>query len=221
MELAFAGSTRMNLTNYLDYIVVESFPESEVFLTDAKYIPLLPSWKDQVENRSSNLIFLRRFNISAPGTCFLAYYSDEPAAPTELMSMITKIDEDDAKIICIWVNSIVHLVQVMYERIETEGAYMELPEWAMKDLFVIDPRELTQKERDSLLEVFDQVSNVEFPSIMDQVSRPNNAKMMVDEAVLSVLGYSKNEVRELLARLNAAMKEEIASLKNMMGGGIN
>ena len=59
---------------------------------------------------------------------------------------------------------------MIVERIETEGSYMELPEWAMKKLLVIDMFKISEKHQSQLLNLFTEIKNTNFPSLVEQFS---------------------------------------------------
>jgi len=212
-----SGIGIIDATDQLDYVVVNEFPEADGFF-GKKTTKLLSEWKKQVEDRSSFIALARRFDISASGTKLLAFYSSKLMAPTEVMSLITNLPEEEAKILTLWVNSTPHILQAVVERIETRGAYMELPEWAMKHILVLDPSKLSKIEKKELVAIFDKISKNDFPSLMEQLKVSFHLRVEIDRAVLGVLGFGDDEINRLLDYLYPALANEIQQLKTLMQG---
>jgi hypothetical protein len=86
---------------------------------------------------------------------------------------------------------------MVVERVETEGSYMELPEWAMKDLFIIDSETLTKKQQTSIITLFERISKIPFPSIMIQLEKEFPIRDEIDKLFLDILGIKEIGVKEL------------------------
>ena len=95
---------------------------------------------------------------------------------------------------------------------------MELPEWAMKYILVLDPLKLSKKEKGELLGVFNKISKKDFPSLMEQLKSGFHLRVEIDRAVLRVLGFGDDEINRLLDHLYPALANEIQQLKTPMQG---
>jgi hypothetical protein len=214
-----SGVNRIDVTEELDYVVIENWDRSEFTrfqdaigtkLTDS----LLRSIKSDTDRRFGNLFLVRRMNLSAPHTNALAFYSSVEAAPTKLMWSIN-IPDEQSKILVTYLNSSINLLQTLLFRAETEGAFMELSGYILDDFLVIDSQKLGSKERKILLDVFDKTRNIKFPSILDQLKNKHPSRRLIDTAWLNVLGY-EGDIDSLLNRLYDSLANEIELLRKLM-----
>jgi len=215
-----SGIRKMDITNELDYIVVDNFFKDNHFFLD-KYGNVkkeISSWKTDVENRQANIVINRRFDISAPGTSCISFYSEELMTPTKLLFAIKNVEKSDAKIINLWLNSSMNLLQVLLERAETRGAFLELSGYILDNILILNPSKLLEKNKRNLIKLFEQVKDTEFTSLLKQLENNHTVRKKIDKGILSVLGFSEKEIEDLLKYLYKALYQEIRILKSLMGG---
>ena len=91
---------------------------------------------------------------------------------------------NDARILSLWFNSTLNIIQIISERSETEGAFLEISEYMVKEFRTINPTKLTEGERDLLLKTFEDVLYTEVPSILEQLREENKVRQKIDQAIL-------------------------------------
>jgi hypothetical protein len=165
----------------------------------------------------ANVVISRRFNISAPGTRLLAYFSINAFAGVDMWH-VKKLKDDDAKIFCVWFNSTPNLLQILIDRTETEGAWMKIHEYQLAKSVVLNVGKLTDKQRNLLLQLFEKLRNQEFPSILQQLNKINPLRTEIDRVVLKILGFSDTQIQRLIDQLYSLLAEEIEKLKTLMEG---
>jgi len=215
-----SGLNTIDLSNSQDYIVMEPFEGIERFLPSksvGNFRKHYKSWKEYVRSRFGKFLISRRFDLSATGTCFLAYYSTEPTTGQNLWSL-KGVSEEEARILSLWFNSTPNLLQVYLQRMETRGAWMEINDGMINDFLLPDIRSLNNKERRNLLDLFERIKNKEFPSILDQLKTEFAPRREIDTVILQLLGYSSEEAAQLLDYLYPALASEIEKLKTLMEG---
>lgn len=74
---------------------------------------------------------------------------------------------------------------------------------------------LSEKERTTLLKVFDNIKAVEFPSLLNQLETNYWARSYLDKSILTVLGFKEEEVDEILPKLYHVLAEELRSTKEI------
>lgn len=205
---------KIDVTDLLDLIIVKGFSGIEQVMKNPSNIK---KWRKYVEPRLANLVISRRFDISATGTRFLAYYSGIPMVGVD-MWCIQGMSDDDAKILSLWFNSTLNLLAMLIHRTETRGAWMKLHEYAMNEMQMLDPKKLKKHERDRLLQHFETVKNVSFPSILEQMKTKFSPRKELDIMFLQMMGYSDDEITQLLDNLYPALANEIEKLKTLMAG---
>lgn len=171
-------------------------------------------WRDKFDHRKSNVLFARRFDLSAPGTSLLAFYSDIPVIGVD-MWCIRQLEGERAKVLTSWLNSTLCLLQILICRTETRGAWMKVHNYMLGDMLIPDYDKLSKLELKHLLEVFESVKGGRFPSLMDQLRKKHQSRRIIDKAWLKVLGY-KGNADTLLDRLYISLANEIDLLKRLM-----
>ncbi|AFU59198.1 putative N-6 DNA methylase family [Candidatus Nitrososphaera gargensis Ga9.2] len=212
------GISTIDITDKLDFVVIDKFEDIDSFFGHQfKSFAKLDKWRRYVESRVANLTVNRRFNISAPGTNLLSFFTSEDATPAKIMWCIQNIRINDAKILCLWFNSTINIIQVLAQRSETEGAFLELSEYMLAEFSVLDPSKLREAEREELIKVFDEIKKSELPSILEQLKNEHPARQKIDRTILKVLGFNGRQIDEILAYLYPALTKEITRLKSLMG----
>lgn len=211
---------KIDITNMTDYVIVDNFEQARQYFRQSiqrVHPPRWSDWREYVEQRMSKLAVVRRGDLSADGTCSLAFYSEHPFAPPGV-AWSAKVDDDAAKVLCLWFNSTLSILQLLLERKETRGAFLQLDEYVLEGLKVPDITSVNPHARRLLLDSFEKVRNVPLPSILEQLKTGHEARRAIDLAWLGVLGY-KGDREKLLARLYASLSEEVELLRRLMAEG--
>lgn len=209
-----ANNYRMDLSKETDFVVIEDFPESDKFFIGERksLAKILPRWKEYVMERMGNLILLRRFPINAPGTIHLCYYSSQPIAGPGT-TWVATLPEEEAKILCLWFNSSLHLAQILCERIE--DIWLDVHKYILENMLVLNPRALRESERKKLLELFEETSKQSFPCLKEQIDSNFTLREKLDKTILEILGFSVEDSDELIPKLHEAIKRHFSILESM------
>lgn len=209
-----AGNSKMDLTSDTDFVVIRDFPESNTFFFGERrvYKKVLSRWEKYVRARMGNLIIQRRFPINAPGTIHISYYSSTPVAAPGT-TWIANLPDEDAKILCLWFNSSIHLAQIFHERIE--DIWLDVHKYILKNMLVLNPRSLKPRQKRMLIKVFEEVSHVQFPSLERQYEKPLEERRKIDLAILGVMGFKREESEQLLVELYTAIRRQFKILKEI------
>jgi hypothetical protein len=214
---------KMDITSITDYVVADEFCGLKEFISGTlrKFKPptgFWSIWKNYVNERIGQLVLVRRVDLSAPGTSLLAFYSQKPVAPPGVAWLIKTTSDDEAKILSLWFNSTISILQILLNRKETRGAFMQIDEYVLKEFKIPDLRKFSEGELKTLLEIFEFVKDIEFTSILHQLKTRHQAREMIDKAFLRILGYEDN-VDILLEKLHTSLVHEIEVLKKLMMEG--
>jgi type I restriction-modification system DNA methylase subunit len=215
-----SGMNIIDLSDSQDFVVIEPFEGIERLLPSKSvqnFKRHCESWRQYVRSRFGKFLVSRRFNLSASGTHFLAYYSREPTTGQNLWSLKGANDEE-ARILSLWFNSTLNLLQVYLQRVETEGAWMEINDGMLNSFLLLDIGSLSKNEKKQLLDLFEKIGMTESPSILDQLKNEFAPRKKLDIMLLRIMGYSENDADLLLDYLYPALAEEIEKLKTLMEG---
>jgi hypothetical protein len=216
-----SGVNTIDLSEKLDFILVNSFNGWETFFLNKntnRIVQEMPMWRSYVEERLSRLAVAFRFDMSAKGTTLFAWYSTRPMAGCGVVWNIKGLSGEQAKVLSIWFNSTVYVLQIYLNRVETRGAWMQLHKYVMDDLLTLHPLKLSTNQKNMLLKTFEEVKDTEFPSFLRQLKDRFPARIAIDKAILRVLGFGDDEINRILNYLYPALANEIEQLKTLMQG---
>ncbi len=211
-----SGISKIDITDELDYVIIDKWEQYDDFQSVAgiKISKLdLERIKKAIENRIGNLHMVRRLDLSAPGTNGLTFFSSERCSPTKLFWSLN-IPDECAKILALFFNSTINILQVLLSRSETRGAFVEISKYILQDFLTINPEKLSENEKGLLLNIFQEVKDVELPSILTQLKDKHPVRKKIDEAFLQILG--KNIDLDIIYEKVA---NEIEVLKKLMSEG--
>ncbi len=236
----------MDVTNLEEFIVADKFPNSAKFLRLSEVGGVRWStWQTYLSSRTSNLGLADRFNIAAGGTRHVAYYDEEGRVWARIPAAISGLTSEEARILAMWFNSTPGLIQLIIERMPTEGAWMQFHKFILKELRVPNPRILATPARKRLLAAFDKLKSIEFPSIREQFVRLSTVRDSqlvdrivrnfggevaaqrgigfkprenLDAAVLEAVGMNEEKSEHLRSWLYDAALESVLVLHQLMAG---
>lgn len=219
-----ANLKNMNIKDLNDYIIVNEFPHLREVISDAFNINAnevdyseLNKWNEKVINRTSNTFHIRRFDLTAPGTIHIGYYSELERAPTGLTWVFKYLDEYFSKYITLWNNCSIHILQVLIYRKETRGGFMAIDSYNFEDYKVPNPNCIDDEAKKNCLSLFTELSNIEFPSIKNQLENNFEGRKKLDEFFLSLIFPTQN-IEQFGISLREKLLQEIKNLKKQMNG---
>jgi hypothetical protein len=212
------GIRKIDVNKDHDYIVRKEFPEFAKVLT-------LSKWKGrfiwEMINKKieqlgeSRLVIPDKIRLSSENTHVLGIYSEEPLILSNLFFTYRDLAEEKCKILCLSLNSIITLSQFMSLKAETLGGYIRLSanDWSLTTQ--LDYDKLDNRERNVLLELFNELRDVEFPSIIEQLQNRFWARVKMDKTILQILGFSNSEIEKCLYRVYDSLVNELKATKGM------
>jgi hypothetical protein len=131
------------------------------------------------------------------------------------MWSITRIGKEHSKILALWLNSTLNLLQTLILRTETRGAWMKVHDYMLSEMLVPNFINLSKVNMRRLMKTYDAVRNVRLPSILAQLRGRHPTRKLIDTAWLNTLGY-KGDVEGFLNKLYDSLANEIQLLKELM-----
>jgi len=212
-----SGTGTMDISDSLDYMVKSKFPKIDKLIDEkaSKILKNVKQWNKLV--KKANILLSRRFDLSAPGTKHLAFFSLVPTFGVDMWD-ISGFNKEDSKIVTVWLNSTVNILQMLINRTETRGAWMKLHQYQIRNSLIPNLKTLTPEERKNLLILFRKMKKLEFPSILNQLKDRHPLRVETDRTVLKLLGFNDDEIDRILDFLYPALANEIEQLKTLMAG---
>jgi len=217
----FSGMNMIDISNELDYMIAEEFPKIGEFLSVGRGRKVSANffkvWKRYIDGLAGNLLLANHVDVSAPGTSALAYYASTPVIVPRSMWSI-KVPDDAGKILALWLNSTLGLLQTLMLRRETRGAYIWLVASTIREFMAPNLDSIPQKELQMTLRLFNEMRYKQLPNILEQLNTRSQDRVQMDRLMLRLLGLGDDEINRILDYLYPALANEIEQLKTLMQG---
>ena len=103
------------------------------------------------------------------------------------------------KILSLWLNSALGIIQVLTVRTETEGAWIEFKKPNLESLPVLDPRLLTHDQINEFVVLYESVSHQNLLNISQ--ADVDETRQAIDDGIARILSLPDYSVlRDLLSR---------------------
>jgi len=189
----------------LDFVFKEEFKNYHALLKKkVNYIPEPFPWKN---HKRSNifvgpyfLVFPRKIRLDSKQTHLISHISQEELSCTvPSLYYLKNSDLNALKIFCLFLNSIVSILQILILKSETLGAgWFELmkSDWVIYKF--IDISKITHEEKQRLLKLYDSIKNIEFPNLLIQLKERFWARIEIDKMILETLKINQINQKQIL-----------------------
>ena len=219
----FAYINQYDLTGKEDLVVAKPFPRIDKLfhgIYGARAVKMLPAvraeWARVVKSGSSRLIVQGRVNLAAPGTMLIALRSKRSVFMCSFMWGISNLSATNEKAMVMWLNSAVFFYLLLSRHTATQGSWVKLHKKNLMKIQMLDPTRLPKKAKARLVKQYNELSNYEWPSILDQYRSPSQERKKLDREVLSVLGVEGEEAEGVLALLYGAITTALRIMQQAM-----
>jgi len=162
------------------------------------------------------LLIPRKIRLDSPNTYVISIFSEEKlysAGPSLYYFKAESYSKEELKILNLYLNSVLTIIQIFLYKSETlGGGYFELMKSDWNRFKVIDINKLNRDEKYILLELFEKLSKVEIPPIIEQFENRFWARIELDRTILKILGFSNKEIDEWLPEIYDIIVEELKTI---------
>lgn len=238
-----AGRDKFDLSSLEEFVVSRRFRNHRNFLSISGLEPntLSAKWRKYIERRICNLGIIETLHVDSSGTYFFAYYTKKPRVFGSSFWNVIGLDEEEAKILAIWLNSTINLAQLFIERVPT--GWFKVRGYTFNELQLLYKSKLASKELEDIKTLFGKIRKVSFPSLWKQLAmnisketlkdewkgklseifpdfkkylgRKFRARREIDEQILEILGFKKKGINDTLEWLYPALLRELYILKKL------
>lgn len=208
-----------DITKRHDHLIFDDFEGFDILMTFSKWKNKKAfSWKnvqDEVKKKKTFLAIARRFNLHSKNTHHFAFVSDKEFITPHTFKIMRCDTLRESKIHCLFLNSIITLMEVIQLKEQTTGDYADIMESDLVLMNTFDLDKLSTNETQILLKLFEKLRNVEFPSIIEQLENRFWARVELDKTILKILGFSDGEINEWLPKVYDTLVSELKSMKGV------
>ena len=198
-----------------DYFIQEGIKGFDTIL-------MLSKWKDKkrftwdlvdknVAGKETHLAVARRFRPNSKNTHFFAFYSDDKFIVPHTFKII-QAKKEESKLQSLYLNSVLGLLNIISLREQTTEGYTDIMESDLKLFSTIASEQLSKKEIERLDDLYLKLKNIEFPSIIEQLESRFWARVELDKTILSIIGFSDEEVNQWLPKIYDALVRELKAI---------
>jgi len=198
-----------------DYFVKEEFEGFDSIMSFSK-------WKDkkgfnwnsvrkEVADKATYLALARRFRPNSKSTHFFAFFSNDRFISPHTFKII-RVSEEEGKLQSLFLNSVISLLCIITLREQTTEGFTDIMESDLNYFTTLNSSKLSEKEIQKLGSLFQELKDVQFPSIVEQLEKRYWARLKLDETVLMILGFSREEINKWLPRVYDALAKELRAI---------
>jgi hypothetical protein len=206
---------KMDITECCDWFICQRFKGFETVElvlvgTDVDFDAL----NRQAEAKAAHLVVGYRLDLAAPGTKLLAFYSREKVVAQQAFSSL-HADPETAKALCLWLNGVAFIAQILANRAETRGSFCNLTDEMLRQTFA-PTSDFLAAHRKEFSDAFERFKAVEWRSLLEQFECCDREREELDSFLLKLMGFSDKEVAQLLPKVYQALSRELRTLKEAM-----
>ena len=219
-----SGMHQIDVTQEKDYVIARNFDKLEslfeAFYPKDKihtYIKSFPEWSAKISKGKSKLCLARKIDISASGTFLLCLDSEIPIFLGADSWGIHNLSNEESKILALWFNSTLSLVDYIQAATTVRGAWLRLDKRYLNRMRVINPNKLTEKDKKDLLNLHEKIATIDFTMpLLEQLRTNYKYRKEIDLAFLKLFGFDKDSAETFLTKLYAIIYQKISDLKRSM-----
>ncbi|MBO3757671.1 MAG: hypothetical protein JTT14_00985, partial [Candidatus Brockarchaeota archaeon] len=212
------GVRTFDISNLYDYVLINQYPKASKIIRLSKLKEKSVDWekiRKECKGRLTRLSIAHRINWYSPNVAHLAFYSDIPYAPSNVLEVVKVEDETDAKIISLSLNSTLLLLQLFMHKEESTGRWLNIRIEDLVPTYVLDTNKLNMQEKESLLTLFNELRNVEFPGYRQQLKERFWGRVKLDTTLLKILGFSCEEIQNILPKIYDMLYYEMMKIRRL------
>ena len=218
-----SGVTTFDLSSDTEFVVSRPFAGLEDLLrkayseSQAKVFEsrLRRDWTEKVRHGLSNIVLARRIDLSAPGTCVISSCSADPFFLSANTWGIRRLSEEDAKLMTLWFNSSLFVLEILSKRTQTRGSWGQIDKNFLFQMKSLDPSQMTAPQQKKLLEIFRRLKS-DSSSLITQFQSSTPNRVEIDTAFLELLGVPQESIPKLIQDLHEAIYIKLTSFKETM-----
>lgn len=207
------GLRCIDISELHDYLIIDDYPKFDEVLQLSKFKRKDTfHWgiiRKKMKGCSTNVTIFRRFSPYTKKTALLSFFSEEEFIPTDSFKIYRTKNIQKAKMLCLFLNSTISLLQFLTNKQETTGIFSDIKEEDLADFLILNYKNLTESELNDLVTIFDEIKDKEFPPLMEQIFTGHPLRRKIDEAVLRICGFAAQEIEEWTQKIYNLVEEEM------------
>lgn len=218
----YAGVRKMDISGVEEYALINpknvtlKIRKAKGMASMTKYSSAANDIRAAHKNLAGDVLLVRRAQMPSPGLYWLAYYASNKALGTTSALLNLRIrDPFASKMITLYLNSSIALLQLIGFVVETRGAWITLHgDQVWKHIHVPSLEGISKKLRNEVLTIFDEVAKVDAENLLDRLKNKSPIQKQIDEVSLELLGMSSWKDR--LDDIHIAIRDELQAMLEIL-----
>jgi SAM-dependent methyltransferase len=218
----YSGVRRIDISNSEEYALTNpknltlKIRKAKGMANMAKYSSAANDVRTAYKNLAGNVLLVRRAQMPSPGLYWLAYYTTNRALGTTSALLNLRIpDAFVSKMIALYLNSSIALLQLIGFVVETRGAWVTLHgNQVWKHVHVPSLDKIPKKLQSDVLRTFDRLAGEDSQNLLDRLKTNDATQRKIDEISLELLGLGHWEDR--LNEIHTAIKDELEAMLEIL-----
>ena len=192
-----AGVRHMDITNEEEYAIKDPGALSQQILALAGLTELsalkraAEDLKTAYKDLAGNILLVRRAQLTSPNIYYLAFFSENkiigPSAPM-ICVQTDNLEPDYSKLLVLYLNSSISLLQLIGFVVETRGAWVALQgDQVWSHIHVFDFNNVPQDIQKQALKLFSNIGKLNVRSLYERIKRRDQIQMQIDRIALKLL----------------------------------
>jgi len=185
----------MNLTDEEEYAIIDVNHIPRGALNQLGLLPLVEvkkaarDIKEAHDDKAANLLLARRVQLDSPNIYWLAFYSDNKMIGTDTFFNIQEITNEYGKILTVYLNSSIVLLQLLAFLTEVRATWVNLHGghvWGQVHVF--EPDDLNKSVVNKAVSLFNKIGKTDVNSLFQRIKQHDKVQREIDELSLDMIG---------------------------------
>jgi len=172
--------------------------------------------KSAHDDLAGNFLLVRKIRLSSPELYWLTFYSkNKIIGTTSALLNMQVADIEKGKVLAVYLNSILSIIQLIAFMAETEGAWVTLhSEQVWAHIHVPDVKNLSNENFGKAQKLFAEIEKLNVKPLYQRIRTHDKIQKSIDELALEMVGLSdwKNRLNELYN----AVAEELGTMQKIL-----
>ncbi|MEM3906745.1 MAG: N-6 DNA methylase [Nitrososphaerota archaeon] len=164
---------------------------------------------------AGNVLLVRKLQIPSPNVYWIAYYSSNKILGTTDRINIKTKDDSISKLLTLYLNSSISLLQILGFHVETRGAWIRIDkDGVWSEVHVPNFNALSNAVKKKALEIFNAIGKAEVKPLFDRIREKSKIQRIIDEISLEMLGL--DDWKTKLDDIYLAIMNELTSMLEIL-----
>jgi hypothetical protein len=163
---------------------------------------------------AGKVLLARRIRLTSPNAYWLAFYSSNNTLGSQLPNLQVR-EDDSAKLLILYLNSSIALLQLLSFAAETEGSWVSLDHLRVwSNIHVPEFGKIKEKTFQNAITLFDKLGKIDVKPLYRRIKEHNSVQRSIDELVLEMLGL--NDWKSRLDEIYDAVTKELEAMHKIL-----